>query len=149
MKDEDMFDDDKSLPDVAGSAIQDEEARQLLLESFLNQIDALPQDTTMRAAWMYDRKGYPSQTPLSNPQNKSYGSDIDDVLIQVTVRVPRWENALGHTDSLGNHHDDSLGKLVSDRLLSVEDERMRLEADAEIDDLKAKLEQAEAKRRNL
>lgn len=39
-----------------------------------------------RVAYIYDRKGYMNFDPVDR-RNKSYGSDGDDLIIQITVRV--------------------------------------------------------------
>lgn len=38
-------------------------------------------------AHVYDRKGYLSTDALGGPRNKSYGSDNDDVVLSVTLRI--------------------------------------------------------------
>lgn len=42
------------------------------------------------AFYAYDRKGYISTTPVGGEINRSYGS-VDDVVLQITVRVPASE----------------------------------------------------------
>lgn len=41
------------------------------------------------AGFVYDRKGYFSIDPLAGPRNRSYGSERDDVVLQLTMRVQR------------------------------------------------------------
>lgn len=43
------------------------------------------------AAHVYERKGYLSYDALDGQRNTAYGSDDDDVLLQITVRVPHTE----------------------------------------------------------
>lgn len=40
-----------------------------------------------KVAYAYDRKGYISLDSVGGPRNKSYGSDTDDIVIQLTLRV--------------------------------------------------------------
>lgn len=40
------------------------------------------------AFYAYDRKGYISTTPVGGELNSSYGSPYDDVVLQITVRIP-------------------------------------------------------------
>lgn len=43
------------------------------------------------AAFPYERKGWLETDPIVGPHNASYNTDKDEVLVQVTVRIPRTD----------------------------------------------------------
>jgi hypothetical protein len=50
-----------------------------------------PEFLDVRAAYLYDRKGYVSMDTIDGPRNTAYGSLTDDVVISVTVRLSARE----------------------------------------------------------
>ena len=56
----------------------------------------------IRAAYVYDRKGFPSFDALGEGRNKSYGSNSDDIVIQVTYVVPSYSEAYENFVEVGS-----------------------------------------------
>lgn len=85
---------------------------------------------------VYERKGYLSADSLGGPRNSSYGSNSDDVLLQVTIRVrPRVAEKL----------IDNVKESILQEELEIEaEERRRL--DAELAALDAKRDELNARR---
>ncbi|TDP92397.1 hypothetical protein EDF62_1604 [Leucobacter luti] len=80
---------------------------------------------------MYDRKGYTTYDPLGGKRNTAYGSDADDVVIQVSVRVPNCGAA------------SQLTGLV-DQIARAAQERTAAEELAQLDREQAELDQRRA-----
>lgn len=83
-----------NLPELDESANLRGLSKDYVLQSFLGMCKNQGlDDVTVRAAAVYDRKGYATKRPLGNPLNPSYASEYDPYLVQVTVMIdPDNEN---------------------------------------------------------
>lgn len=78
-----------NLPDTLIYQPVDEALRMAawnLLHEVIRDGDELAWD--VRAAHAYDRKGLMNLDPIGGPRNTAYGSEQDDVVLQLSVRVP-------------------------------------------------------------
>lgn len=96
-----------NLPELDESANLKGLSKDYVLQSFLDMCKNQGlDDVTVRAAAVYDRKGYATKRPLGNPLNPSYASEYDPYIVQVAVLIePDNENydVLNSVDnSIGN-----------------------------------------------
>jgi hypothetical protein len=84
----------------------------------------------VKIAHLYDRKGYAEMDTFAGPRNASYGSDNDDVVIQVTVRIQNPQMFSGL---------QSLKNIIQER----NNEAARKQLESEINALKIKKDAAE------
>ena len=134
-----------NLPDELPSAALPPELfgdAQAALNEALNSGLALAQE--IKVAYVYERHGNMSFDAIAGKRNASYCSDNDDMVIQMTVRVPSpkvWEKDL--------HKITVLEELVTEHALKAE--RKRLVAEIAADEASAAkiLEAARLKRERL
>jgi len=82
------------------------------------------------AFYAYDRKGYISTAPVGGEINSSYGSCYDDVVLQVTVRIP------GNEMKNNNLIYEITGEAVRSKAALVKEQRA--EIDRQIEELQAR-----------
>lgn len=89
-----------------------------------------------RAAYAYERKGFLNHDGFGGHQNASYSSDTDDIILQLTIRIPNPKTIRGEA------LDKTAALEAAANHLELEAERPRLEA--EIAQAEAEAERAEA-----
>lgn len=90
-----------------------------------------------KAVHVYDRKGYLESDEFGGKRNPSYSSSTDDVVLQVTVRVPHPSTFRRGMESL-----EALEQKIQN--LNTAEERRRLEAEAAEADARAEQAAADA-----
>lgn len=80
------IDDPVPVLDMAPLALTDSEEQQLLALFAAVSVDTIEQ-VSFRVAHAYDRKGYETFDSFYGPQNPSYRSSSDDIIVQVSMRI--------------------------------------------------------------
>lgn len=96
-----------------------------------------------KAVYVYDRKGYLETGPLDGSRRNSHQTDSDDVVLQVTVRVPNPR----HRATL--HRVMDLVNVVTSHRLQAERERLVAEITADNMAISRLVEGAAQKREKL
>lgn len=90
-----------------------------------------------KVVYAYDRKGWLTMDTVGGSRNPSYASDVDDMIIQLTVRIPHPLLRKGELETAAE-----LEKSIKEH--RQKEHREKLEADIAKADAKAKEAQAEA-----
>jgi hypothetical protein len=94
----------------------------------------------VKVAYVYDRKGYLTADAFGGQRNAAYGSETDDVVIQMTIRVPNPNNRQAELSKLA-----ALEKTIVEQNLNAE--RAKLEAEIAAAEQAAQEAQAAAKKK--
>lgn len=125
-----------SAPSRVDRAISDEE-RNRLINLLLGDSRS---DKTVNAAHMYQRKNEKTYDSFGNDRNRSYGSDCDDVVIQVTIVVPNHSPL--YKDVMETVHTPVVDMVAEERKQAAKEKVEQ--AAAAMDKAVADLEQAKA-----
>lgn len=126
-----------NLPDALEAAALPEEMFADVQAAFTQAMESgLAVATEAKAVHVYDRKGYLNADSFIGHQNPSYRSETDDVILQMTIRIPNPKTIRGESLSAITALEDRTANYT------LEAERARLEA--EIAQAEAEAEKADA-----
>lgn len=87
---------DDNLPDELRAEAMPEEMFDEVLAAFHEALESgLALTTEAKAVHVYDRKGYMEADSFIGHQNPAYRSKTDDVVLQLTIRIPNPQTVRG------------------------------------------------------
>jgi hypothetical protein len=81
-----------------------------------------------KAAFVYERRNWLETDPIVGRRNESYNTELDDILVQVTVRIPRTELFNKFEKTLQEEHELKQEEAAAAEIAKIEAEEAALAA---------------------